>query len=153
MSFVAPGSLGPFSYESTQHFFTGEVGQGHKFFKCIEEALDSKIQADFSPQACWRLQRAFVSGFLRWMPIFDDEACLHHVQFASKSQFSDNSASSCLTLLMFAIGAMAGDEHLYRDDPRQLSGFSYVALGYGILKAMRAPMGDIGHLQCRTLLA
>lgn len=153
MSFVAPASLGPFSYDSSEQFFTGEVEQGNSLFECIEDALLADLPADFSPQTCWRLQRAFVGGFLRWMPIFDDDVCLEHVETASRCLFSNESASSCLTLFMFAIGAMAGDEHFYEEDPRQLPGFQYLALGYKILKNMRAPIGDILHLQCRTLLS
>lgn len=153
ISFVAPASLGPFSYDTAQLFFTGEVDQGNSLFECMEDAILIDIPADFSPQTCWRLQRAFVSGFLRWMPIFDDQTCLEHVQTASRSLFSTDSVSSCLTLFMFAIGAMAGDEYFYQENPRELPGFQYLALGYRILKNMRAPIGDLHHLQCRTLLA
>jgi hypothetical protein len=153
MSFVAPTSLGPFSYETTREFFTGEVNHGDKLFNCIEEVLQNNVQADFSPQACWRFQRAFVSGFLWWMPIFDNETCLRHVEIASSGSFADNSTSTCLTLLIFAIGAMADDEHLYHEDPRTLPGFAYLALAYKILRSMRIPLGDVTHLQCRTLLA
>ena len=127
MSFVAPASLGPFSYDSSQQFFSGEIRQGDVLSHCIEDALSHDIQPDFSPQTCWRLQRAFVSEFLRWIPIFDDETCLQHVHIASINGFSDNSASTCLTLLMFAIGAMASDEQLCYEDPSQLPGFQYLA--------------------------
>ncbi|KAF4627426.1 hypothetical protein G7Y89_g10732 [Cudoniella acicularis] len=143
ISFVAPSSLGPFSYDSSEQFFTGEVEQGNALFECIENFIASDVQADFSPQICWRLQRAFVSGFLRWMPIFGDETCLQHIQIASTSQFSGASPSSCMTLFMFAIGAMAADEHLYTEDLYQLPGFPYLALGYKILKDMRLPTGNI----------
>jgi hypothetical protein len=153
MSFLAPASLGPFSYDSSQEFFSGEIGQGDALFHCIEDALINDVQADFSPQACWRLQRAFASEFLRWIPIFDDETCLQHVRIASANRFSDNSASTCLTLLMFAIGAMAGDEQLYHEDPSQLPGFQYLALSYKILKNMRSPAGDVKHLRCCALFS
>ena len=154
-SFTAPPSLSQFSFDTSEEFFSGEVDQGNLLYTCIENYLSSgpSICADFSPQTCWRLQRAFVSGFLRWMPIFDDEACFQHVQIASASEFSEKSASSCLTLLMFAIGAMSVDEHLYSEDPYALPGFQYLALAYKILNLGKAPMGDIAHLQCRCLLS
>ena len=122
-------------------------------FECINEALVNDIQADFSPQTCWRLQHAFVSRFLPWMPIFDEESCIHHIQVASGSNFSDHSHSSCLSLFIFAIGAMSGVEQFYHEDPRELPGFEYLALGHKILETMKYPLGDVHHLQCRVLFA
>ncbi|KAH6680158.1 hypothetical protein B0J14DRAFT_633752 [Halenospora varia] len=153
ISFVAPASLGPFSYDYAEQFFTGEVEQGNALFECIEHFISNGISADFAPQTCWRLQRAFVSGFLRWMPIFDDETCLQHFQIASNNQFLDGSSSTCMTLFMLAIGSMAIDEHLYSEDPYQLPGFPYLALGYKILTGMRSPVGDIQQLQLSTYLS
>lgn len=87
------------------------------------------------------------------MPIFDDETCLQHFQIASNNQFLDGSSSTCMTLFMLAIGSMAIDEHLYSEDPYQLPGFPYLALGYKILTGMRSPVGDIQQLQCRCLFS
>ncbi|RDW77354.1 hypothetical protein BP6252_05407 [Coleophoma cylindrospora] len=153
MTFLAPPSLVDFSYDNGSQFYTGEVAQGDILYASIEQALMNHVHADFSPQTCWRLQRAFVSGLLRWMPLIDDETCFQHVQAASVSNYSDKSISSCLALLVFAIGAMAVDGHLYHEDPRQLPGFEYFVLSYEILRETRLPMGDINVLQCRTLLA
>ncbi|RDW63900.1 hypothetical protein BP5796_10402 [Coleophoma crateriformis] len=153
MTFVAPPSLVDFSYDNGSQFYTGEVAQGDILYASIEQALMNHVHADFSPQTCWRLQRAFVGGLLRWMPLIDDETCFQHVQAASVSNYSDKSISSCLALLVFAIGAMAVDGYLYHEDPRQLPGFEYFVLSYEILRATRLPMGDINVLQCRTLLA
>lgn len=147
-SFSAPNSLGTsISYDYSESFFTAEVEAGTHLYSSIESFLSSHISipvpADFTPQTCWRLQRAFVSGFLRWMPIFNDETCFQHIQTAQASHFADRSASSCLTLLMFAIGCMSVDNQLYSEDPYRLPGFPYLALAYRILNSGRAPLVGI----------
>lgn len=153
LSFVAPDSLGPVSYDSSAVFFIHEVDQGDSLIAFIEDAISRNIQADFLPQTCWKLQRAFVSGFLRWMPLFDDETCLRHVTSSAAVQFSDRSASSCLSLLMLAIGAMATDDNIYHEDPSQLPGIEYLAPAYKIMRTINASTGDIQHLQCRALFS
>jgi hypothetical protein len=153
MSFASPASLGPFSYDSSEQFFTDEVEHGNRLYNYIEVALRNDIRPDFSAQKCWRLQRSFVAGFLRWMPIFDDEICFQHVQNASSAGFGDTSLSTCLTLLMLAIGEMAADDCLYYEEPHQLPGFEYMALGYKILRSTGSFMGSVEQLQCRCLLS
>lgn len=153
MSFTSPASLGPFSYDSSQEFFTDEVEHGNRFYHHIEKALSSDIRPDLSPQKRWRLQRAFVAGFLRWMPIFDDEVCFQHVQNASSAGFADGSLSTCLALLMLAIGEMAADESFYYEEPGQLPGFQYMVLGYKILRSTGSIMGGVEHMQCRCLFS
>jgi hypothetical protein len=87
------------------------------------------------------------------MPIFDDEICFQHVQNASSAGFGDASLSTCLTLLMLAIGEMAADDCLYYEEPEQLPGFKYMALGYKILRSTASFMGSVEHLQCRCLFS
>ncbi|KAG9230348.1 hypothetical protein BJ875DRAFT_488064 [Amylocarpus encephaloides] len=153
ISFSAPPSLGPqFTYDTSIPFFTHEVSSGNDLYAALENYTTS-TPPDFSPQTTWRLQRAFVSGLLRWMPIFDDETCFHHVQKASENGFGDGSASACLSLLVFAIGSMSVDEGLYSEDPYLLPGFAYLAAAYRILNARKAPIGDVEHLQCRSLFS
>ena len=154
LSFVAPESLGPFSYDSSQQFFTEELEHGGFLTQTIENAISQEfIEVDFSPQTCWRLQGAFVSGFLRWMPLFDDETCFQHLTMSSAVQFSDGSISSCLSLLVFAIGAMAVDDNLYHEDPGKLPGIQYFSLAYKILKSMTFSTADLQSLQCQTLFS
>jgi hypothetical protein len=154
LSFVAPESLGPFSYDSSEQFFTEELNQGDVLINAIENTISQDgIDADFAPQTCWRLQRAFVSGFLRWMPLFDDETCLQHVALSSAVQFSDGSTSSCLSLLVFAIGAMAVCDDLYHEDPGKLPGLQYFALAYKTLKTVNFSVTDLQSLQCQTLFS
>lgn len=49
LSFVAPDSIGPFSYDSSEAFFTQEVGQGNSLTSFTEDVVSENIQADFSP--------------------------------------------------------------------------------------------------------
>lgn len=153
LSFVAPDSLGPFSYDSSEIFFTQEVEQGNSLINFIEYTVVKNIHADFSPQTCWKLQRAFASGFLRWMPLFDDDTCLQHVNLSSATHFSDGSASSCLSLLILALGSMAMDDNFCHGDPSQLPGIEYLALAYKAMKAMESSTGNMLYLQCHTLFS
>jgi hypothetical protein len=90
---------------------------------------------------------------LRWMPLFDDDTCLQHVTLSSAVQFSDGTPSSCLSLLVFAIGAMAVDDDLYHEDPGKLPGIQYFSLAYKILKTMNFSAADFQSLQCQTLFS
>lgn len=153
ITFVSPASLGPFSYDSAQTFFKSEMQQGEQLFGCIDALLWTESPITLSKQKWWRLQRAFVNGFLHWMPLFDDETCIAHLQKSSEVSFQDSSASTCLSLLMFAIGAVVEDQTLYQPEPNALPGFEYLSAAYKILQTMKTPTFDIEQLQCRVLFA
>lgn len=87
------------------------------------------------------------------MPLFDDDTCLQHMTLSSATQFSDSSASSCLSLLILALGSMAMDDNFYHGDPSQLPGIEYLALAYKTRKAMNSSIGNLEHLQCQTLFS
>ncbi|PGH20116.1 hypothetical protein AJ80_03684 [Polytolypa hystricis UAMH7299] len=154
LSFVSPASLGPFSYDYANKFFSGEVINGDRLFQSMEECLHmADFPPDFSQQTCWRLQRAFVDGFLKWLPLFGEETCLHHVRIAAASNFSDTNTSTCLSLFIFALGAMALDDRFYHEDPVQLPGFVYLALAQRMLRSLTPFIGDIELLQCQNLFS
>jgi hypothetical protein len=153
LTFCAPSPLESFSYDDAQIFFGREVDQGDDSFNHLDNPLKPTFDLDLSRRTCWRLQRSFIRNFLRWIPIFDDETCLNHIQTAASCDHDEKSPDVCITLLMYAIGAVSENDEFYHRDLNSLPGYAYILKAYKILDEVRFPAREVIYLQCRVLLS
>lgn len=153
LTFNPPPLLQSFYYDDSQTFFTGELDHGDGLLKHLHSPLNQVPSADLSSRNCWKLQQSFIGNFLRWVPIFDDETCLRHIQQARDCGYSEKSSDVCLTLLMYAIGAISSNERFYHGDTCSLPGYPYILLASKLLDQFRFSTRDITHLQCGVLLS
>ena len=101
----------------------------------------------------WRLQQSFVENVLKWLPLFDHETALNHLQAAQISKYEVDSPSLCLVFLINAIGSLALDNSLYTGSLQDLPGFSYYVRAFEIMKSFPSFTKDLCILQCRALAA
>lgn len=99
----------------------------------------------------WELQRSFADNVLKWLPLFDSETASRHLQSAHISGYTEYTTSTCIALLIFAIGAIASDSAVYVQSSQKLPGFSYYARALAMLEVFPSPGEDLSVLQARVL--
>ena len=103
-----------------------------------------------SSRTAWHLQQAFVLNFLQWQPLLGVDAFVDHCKAAEASNYDKDDASTCLTMLAFAI-AETSDAHTNVD---QYLGLHYFARGSQILEQVRnKTRRSVIVMQCRLLRA
>jgi hypothetical protein len=115
--------------------------------------LEPDIPLDMSRPHLWKLQRAFADEFLRWLPLIDHETASMHLNSAQIAKHSSSTNSTCLVLLMYAIGSIAADSSVYTNSPRDLPGFSCFTRACALFRHHPSPSKDLVTLQSRILVA
>jgi hypothetical protein len=151
LTFCCPPFVDGESWDDTSLFYDEEMAAGELLHSQCLTALEQP--PDISRKSTRHLQQNFVQNFLSWFPIFDLSACIHHVDEAFASNFSSTNPSSCLTFLLFAIGAVSdtNNHNLSSSDPP--AGIAYLARGNQMLDGLALKTGDLTVLQCRILQA
>ena len=107
LTFRAPPYTSVESWDYTAEFYDDEILAGEELCDQFDELLALPI--DLSKRTTRRLQQSFVENFLRWTPIFDQNTCVEAVNHAFAGNFSLYDPSTCLTLLLLALGAISED--------------------------------------------
>jgi hypothetical protein len=138
----------PWSYNCTEDFFA------HQLANITDvRTLQQTPDVDLTRPQVWRLQQSFVENVLKWLPLFDDETALEHLQAAHMSKYQGESPSLSLVFLMFAIGSLALDSSLYSAKLDDLPGAGFYLRAFEIMKSFPPLSTDLCILQCRTLEA
>jgi hypothetical protein len=149
LTFCCPSYVVGESWDDTESFYDDELAAGELLHHQTTASL--LLPLDLSEKTTRNLQQSFVQSFLRWFPIFDLNACIRHVEEAFACVFAPTNTSSCITMLMFAIGAIADDSN--GDLSTNLPGLGYLARGNQMLEGLSLRTGTITLLQCRILQA
>ncbi|OCK96701.1 uncharacterized protein K441DRAFT_713370 [Cenococcum geophilum 1.58] len=144
--------LSPLSFNEAEAYLERENAQGSHLFRAADPSWTS---LDLSPQARFRFQRSFASTILAWFPIFDPDtfskwvAETYNDNFRSQNQHTHETSRA---LFILALGALAQDDCLTTDDPRQFSGLAYFLAACGILNENPVPSYSIVEIQCQILM-
>lgn len=138
----------PWSYDCTKDFFTIQL-QGMTDMR--EPHLSSNLE--LSRPHLWRLQQSFVENVLKWLPLFDHETALKHLQAAQLSRYEQETPSLCLVFLIHAIGSLALEATLFTKALHELPGYTYYIRAFGMMRNFPSYTQDLSILQCRVLAA
>lgn len=146
LTFCCPPFINSESWDDTELFYDDEIAAGEMLYCQCQAFLT--VTPNIQKAATRHLQQSFVLNFLRWIPIFDLKTCTDHVAQAFANDFSPG-PSSCLTLLLFAIGSISEDRN--QSAGNDLPGLDFFALGSQMLEGLSLRGGSLTSLQCRVL--
>ncbi|KAF2741543.1 hypothetical protein EJ04DRAFT_571614 [Polyplosphaeria fusca] len=149
LTFRAPPFIHVESWDYTADFYDDGIIAGEQLSDQLDVLLLQPL--DLTKRTLRRLQQSFVENFLRWTPIFDQKTCVYAVEQASGGDFQVQNSSTCLTMLLLAIGAISEDRS--GDQDNQATGLDYFAHGCVMLERLSLRTGDITTLECRVLQA
>ncbi|KAF2109762.1 hypothetical protein BDV96DRAFT_234120 [Lophiotrema nucula] len=149
LTFRAPPYIHVESWDYTADFYDDEILAGEELCDQFDILLMQSL--DLSKRTTRRLQQSFVENFLRWTPIFDQKTCIQAVDQAAAEDYLISNPSTCLTMLLFALGAVSEDRSESPDN--QTPGLDYFARGCSILERLSLRTGNLATLQCRVLQA
>lgn len=142
------------SWDDTEQFYDDELGLGELLFDQVQSLSGQSL--DTSSPTCWRLQQSFLHNFLRWIPIFDIQTCIEHVKVAKSQSFAASDLSSCMTMFIFAVGAisdnrgdMINDQFIAAFPP----GLEYFARASELLERFALKSTTVEVMQCRIVQA
>jgi hypothetical protein len=134
-------------YDDMEEYLQREAIQGNKFYSYIPTA-----EVDLSPRTCWLLQQSFATNILPWLPLFQADQCVRHLEEAALNNYSVSNPSSLLTLFVLAIGAIISRPNDTEYAVERLAGMEYFYKGCKGLEAYGLRMDhDIPIIQCRIL--
>jgi hypothetical protein len=135
------------SWDDTESFYDDELASGEELFRRTQPSQFQDL--DLSKKTTLYLQQSFVENYLRWLPICDLQDCVQHVNQAYACNFDPSNPSSCFSMLLFAIGAVAdgstGSSH------QSMPGIDYYARGNSMLTTIALKSGCMTRMQCRLL--
>ena len=143
----------PLTFDEAEAYLERENAQGTHLFQTADPSWTS---LDLSPQVRMRFQRSFASTILAWFPIFDPDtfskwvAETYNDNLGSQNQHTHETSRA---LFILALGALAQDDGLTTDDPRQFSGLAYFLTACRILNQNPVPSYSIVEIQCQILMA
>ncbi|ORY19674.1 hypothetical protein BCR34DRAFT_595142 [Clohesyomyces aquaticus] len=149
LTFRAPSYILVESWDYTAEFYDDEILAGETLADQLDLLLSRPL--DLSKRTTRRLQQTFVENFLRWTPIFDQSVCISCVDEAAAGGFQFSDPSTCLTMLLFALGAIS--EERIEGPEQQMPGLGYFARGCQIMERLSLRTGSVTTLQCRILQA
>lgn len=142
-----PTALLPLAQQDGEDWLKVQIHRGEDLF--LGPPADLRSQ-DLSNKTCWRLQQSFASLILPWCPLIDQQESAHIVTCTSEQKFPDTALETCLTLFIFALGAIAKED--YRGDTAsEFAGLSYFQLASTMLSHPRHTNHSILAVQCRIL--
>lgn len=136
------------SWDCSERFFSDQMKQ---ILDVRNLTNNASSNLDLSDMTLWKLQQHFEEHVLKWCPVCDSNVIMQHIQYARSIDFQDASAASCLSLLVFANGALAADSSLYSTSVKSIPGFGYYARAISILDKLSTASNDITILQCHLL--
>lgn len=144
--------LSPLRFNEAEAYLERENAQGSHLFRAADPSWTS---LDLSPQVRFRFQQSFASTILAWFPLFDPDtfskwvAETYNDNFGSQNQHTHETSRA---LFILALGALAQDDCLTTDDPRQFSGLAYFLVACRILNQNPVPSYSIVEIQCQILM-
>lgn len=142
---VAP--LNEMVYDDMEGYLQREILQGNEFY-----AFVPTIEPDLSPRTCWLLQQSFATNVLPWLPLFQADYCVHHLEDATFHRFDPANPSSTLMLFLLAVGALLNRPNDTEDAVDRLAGMEYFYRGLkGLEIYNKSRRFDIVIIQCRIL--
>lgn len=134
-------------YDDFEDYLQREIDQGNEFFAYVPT-----VDVDLSPRTCWGLQQSFAVNILPWLPIFQADHCVRHLDDAVLHNYDPRNNSSTLTLFVLAVGALIGRPNDTEDAVDRLAGMEYFYRGCQNLdRYNRKRSSDIEIIQCRIL--
>lgn len=154
LTFCCPPFIVGESWDDTERFYDDELAAGETLQLLSANSLLESL--DLTKATTRLLQQNFVQNFLSWFPIFDAIQCVRHVEEAIACNFAPDNTSTCISLLIFAIGAIS--EASSTSTPtttlkHSVPGIEYVSRGSRFIDSLALKTGDLTLLQCRILLA
>ncbi|KAF2021583.1 hypothetical protein BU24DRAFT_23177 [Aaosphaeria arxii CBS 175.79] len=149
LTFRAPYYINVESWDYTAEFYDDEIQAGERLCDQFDNLALQPL--DLTKRTTRRLQQSFVENFLRWTPIFDQKTCASALDRATVDGFMGQNATSCLTFMFLALGAISEDRS--EDPENQAPGLDYFARGCQILERLSLRTGNLTVLQCRVLQA
>ena len=134
-------------YDDMEDYLQREIAQGDEFYDYVPT-----VEADLSPRACWLLQQSFATNILPWLPLFQADHCVSHLEDATIHNYDLQNPSSTLTLFVLAVGALIGRPNDTEDAVDRLAGMEYFYRGCKGLEVYNKKRNhDIVVIQCRIL--
>jgi hypothetical protein len=134
-------------YDDMEDYLQREIAQGGEFY-----AFVPTLEADLSPRACWLLQQSFATNILPWLPLFQADHGVRHLEDATIHNYDLQNPSSTLTLFVLAVGALIGCPNDTEDAVDRLAGMEYFHRGLKGLEVYNKTRNyDIVIIQCRIL--
>jgi hypothetical protein len=150
LTFYCPPFLSAWdSWDDTEAFYDEQLASGEDFFRQTRVAQSQNL--DLSKKTTLYLQQNFVENYLRWLPICDLQDCIQHVNQAYACNFDPSNPSSCFSMLLFAVGAVADGSNEIQQ--RNIRGIDYFARGNSMLDAISIKPGCMITMQCRLIQA
>ena len=107
LTFRAPPYINVEGWDYTAEFYDDEILAGDQLADQFDELLLQPV--DLSKRTTRRLQQSFVENFLRWTPILDQKTCVAAVEQAATDDYLRQDATTCLTFMLLALGAISVD--------------------------------------------
>lgn len=134
-------------YDDMADYLQREILQGDEFFDYVPT-----IEVDLSPRTCWGLQQSFAVNILPWLPLFQADDSVRHLEDATIHNFNPRNTSSTLTLFVLAVGAIINRPNDTEDAVDCLAGMEYFYKGCRSLEGYnRKRSSNIEIIQCRIL--
>lgn len=154
LSFTCPSYINFASWDDSATFYDDEMDAEERMFAMGENYRDQFL--DTSMRTVRQLQQNFVLNFLSWMPLLELNDLVQHVNLAQADHFSLSNPSSCLSMFVFAIGAIAGDRGSFSSGHHnhidEYPGLQYFFAGRQSLEYLsRGRRRHVLSLQCRIL--
>lgn len=148
LTFRSPPFLKVKSWDDTAEFYEDGMRTGEWFHRQFE-LLDSQAP-DLTSRTTRRLQQRSFENCLTWTPLFDQATCVEIWNRAYASSFAPSDISSCLAVLLFALGEISDHAGTITEE---IPGMVYFAYGSRMLERFSMRTGSIPVLQCRILQA
>jgi hypothetical protein len=148
LTFYCPPFLSAWdSWDDTEAFYDEQLASGEDLFRQIRASQNRNL--DLSRKTTLYLQQNFVENYLRWLPICDLQDCVRHVNQAYACNFDPSNPSSCFSMLLFAVGAVANGSN--EIEHQNMPGIEYFARGNMMLDVISIKPGCMITMQCRLL--
>lgn len=149
ISFISPPYIHTNSWDDSAEFYREQIDCGHELHQETERLLE--VIPDTSQRTIRRLQQSFVENFLGWIPIFEPATMVAAVTRACQHDFPPDETSTCLTMFIFALGAVTLDAAWHT--AAIPAGLDYYAHASRLLERFSMLSGDITVFHCRILQA
>lgn len=106
---------------------------------------------DLSRTRLWELARSFAGNSLKSLALLDPDMTTKHLRVAELTGYAEGAISTCIVLLIFAVGAVAMDPTVYVESSQHLPGFAYYSRAVAILDNFPSPGSGLDTLVGRIL--
>lgn len=137
-----------FSYNVTSSFYRDQIETEIEMIQAMQGPL---LDMDLSQTNIWGLQRSFADNILKWLPILSPNSATEILAQAEALGYQDPAMSTSISLLLFAVGAIAADPTAYIESSSSLPGFSFYCRGYAMLNTLASPLNILSKLQGKVL--